>query len=89
MPLPSTQILKRTEALRKELHEHDYRYYVLDSPTIGDEEYDALMRELQDIERTYPDLQTVDSPTQRVGGQPIKTFRTVTHNPPMLSLGNS
>lgn len=79
----------RVEALRKELHEHDYRYYVLAEPTISDEAYDRLMRELQDLEQRYPELQSPDSPTQRVGGQPTKEFGTVTHNPPMLSLANS
>lgn len=79
----------RVEALRKELHEHDYRYYVLAEPTISDEAYDRLMRELQDLEQRYPEVQSPDSPTQRVGGEPTKEFGTVTHNPPMLSLANS
>ncbi|MEK9137727.1 MAG: NAD-dependent DNA ligase LigA, partial [Bacteroidota bacterium] len=89
MAKPSSQITRRIERLRKELHEHDYRYYVLDSPTISDEQYDTLLRELQGLEREYPDLLTLDSPTQRVGGQPIKEFGTATHTPPMLSLANS
>ncbi|MFN0159576.1 MAG: NAD-dependent DNA ligase LigA [Bacteroidota bacterium] len=89
MPKASRQINQRAEQLRQELHEHDYRYYVLAEPTIADEQYDVLMKELQGIEREYPELQTPDSPTQRVGGQPTKTFPTVSHNPPMLSLGNS
>lgn len=82
-------ILARVEKLRKELHEHDYRYYVLAEPAIADEEYDALMRELQDLEAKHPALFSPDSPTQRVGGQPTKSFATVTHSPPMLSLANS
>lgn len=86
--VPDT-IIARVEKLRKELHEHDYRYYVLAEPTISDEEYDRLMRELQELEQRYPELQTPDSPTQRVGGQPTKEFPTVQHDPPMLSLANS
>lgn len=85
----SPQTTQRVEKLRKELLEHDYRYYVRDEPTVSDEEYDKLMRELQALEREYPQLLTPDSPTQRVGGQPVKEFATVTHNPPMLSLANS
>lgn len=82
-------IVARVETLRKELHEHDYRYYVLAEPTISDEEYDTLMRELAELEERYPQLRSPDSPTQRVGGQPTKEFATVTHHPPMLSLANS
>lgn len=89
MSKPSAQVTRRVEKLRAELQDHDHRYYVLDSPTIGDEQYDKLMRELQELEREYRELQTPDSPTQRVGGQPIKEFGIVTHNPPMLSLANS
>jgi DNA ligase (NAD+) len=87
-PIPHN-VRSRIETLRKELHEHDYRYYVLAEPTISDELYDKLMRELQDLEQHYPDLQSPDSPTQRVGGKPTKEFATVAHNPPMLSLANS
>lgn len=83
------KVIARVEKLRKELHEHDYRYYVLAEPTISDEEYDKLMRELAELEERYPELQSPDSPTQRVGGQPTKEFATVTHDPPMLSLANS
>ncbi len=89
MPTLSPQTIQRIEKLRKELLEHDYRYYVLDEPTVSDEEYDGLMRELQALEHQYPQLLTPDSPTQRVGGQPVKEFATVVHNPPMLSLANS
>jgi DNA ligase (NAD+) len=80
---------KRSEALRRELAGHDHRYYVLAEPSISDEEYDGLMRELQALEATHPSLVTPDSPTQRVGGQPTKEFATVVHDPPMLSLANS
>ena len=85
----SDKIIARVEKLRNELHEHDYRYYVLAEPTIADEAYDKLMSELQDLEQQYPELQSPYSPTQRVGGQPTKVFGTVMHNPPMLSLANS
>jgi DNA ligase (NAD+) len=89
MPAPPAQIVARVAKLRKELHDHNYRYYILDEPSITDGDYDRLMRQLQDIEKQYPELQSADSPTQRVGGEPIKTFATVAHNPPMLSLANS
>ena len=81
--------VKRINALRKELHEHDYRYYVLAEPSITDEQYDALMRELMDLEAQYPELRSPDSPSQRVGGEPTRSFATVRHEPPMLSLANS
>ena len=83
------EIIKRVEQLRKEIREHDYRYYVLAEPTISDYEYDMLMRELIELEKKYPELVTPDSPTQRVGGQPTKVFPTVTHPVPMLSLSNA
>jgi len=82
-------ILKRVEQLRKELNRHDYLYYVLAEPEISDEQYDKLMRELQEIENKYPELITPDSPTQRVGGEPTKIFPTVNHKIPMLSLSNT
>ena len=80
---------KRIEALRSELLKHDYRYYVLAQPTISDSQYDALMRELMELEKLHPDLVTPDSPTHRVGGAPTKEFPTVTHAIPMLSLANT
>jgi DNA ligase (NAD+) len=83
------KIAQRISKLRRELHDHDYRYYILAQPVISDEQYDAMMRELQDLERRYPEYQSPDSPTQRVGGQPTKEFPTVPHEPPMLSLANS
>jgi len=89
MAEPSPQIRRRAETLRQQLREHDYRYYVLADPTVSDEEYDRLMRELEALERTYPSLQSPDSPTQRVGGVPTKQFPTVTHAVPMLSLANA
>ena len=89
MSAPPPKAARRAAQLRRELHDHDYRYYVLAEPAIADEEYDRLMRELQDLEAAYPALRTADSPTQRVGGEPTKEFRTVTHDPPMLSLANT
>jgi DNA ligase (NAD+) len=86
---PLQKVSRRIAQLRAEIHEHDYRYYVLAEPAIGDEEYDALMRELQDLEEGHPELRTPDSPTRRVGGTVTKIFPSVTHDPPMLSLANS
>ena len=80
---------ERAAKLRAELEEHNYRYYVDDAPTISDAEYDALFRELEAIEREYPSLASPDSPTQRVGGQPVSAFEPVTHRVPMLSIGNA
>ena len=77
----------------KELHilleYHNRRYYQLDAPEISDAEYDVLFRELVALEERYPELVTVDSPTQRVGGAPVGRFRSVTHRLPMLSLENA
>ncbi|WP_026486624.1 NAD-dependent DNA ligase LigA [Caldanaerobius polysaccharolyticus] len=79
-------VKERIEELRKVISYHDYMYYVLDSPEISDEEYDRLMRELKDLERQYPEFITPDSPTQRVGGQPLKEFAEHQHTIPLLSL---
>ncbi|MGA9365011.1 MAG: NAD-dependent DNA ligase LigA [Bacteroidota bacterium] len=81
-------IANRIEKLRKEIHEHDYRYHVLAEPSISDAEYDTLMRELIELESVHPEFLTPDSPSQRVGGQPTKEFPTVAHQIPMLSLSN-
>ncbi len=78
----------RVEQLRSAINHHNYRYYVLDSPEISDAEYDALMRELKELEAAYPELLTPDSPTQRVGAAPVEAFGTVVHPQPLLSLGN-
>jgi DNA ligase (NAD+) len=80
---------RRAAELHSELHEHNYRYYVLDDPVISDAEYDRLLRELQDLERQHPELVTVDSPTQRVGAAPSKSFGEVRHALRMLSLDNA
>jgi DNA ligase (NAD+) len=79
---------ERAAKLRAALEEHNYRYYVLDTPTIDDAEYDALFRELQALEHEYAALATADSPTQRVGGAPAADFEPVTHRVPMLSINN-
>jgi DNA ligase (NAD+) len=83
------QAAERSAKLRASLEEHNYRYYALDAPTVSDAEYDALFRELQALESEYPALATPDSPTQRVGGQALSAFETVTHRVPMLSLNNA
>ncbi len=79
----------RLNALRAEIDYHNHRYYVLDDPVIPDAEYDRLMRELVDLEAAWPDLVTPDSPSQRVGAQPLKEFGEVRHRMPMLSLNNA
>ena len=77
------------EELRSEIEHHEHRYYVLDDPEIADVEYDRMMQELEKIEDEFPELVTPDSPTQRVGGEPIDEFKKVEHRVPMLSLGNA
>jgi DNA ligase (NAD+) len=79
----------RAKELKSVLEEHAHRYYVLDDPTIGDEEYDALLDELRGLEREHPELASPDSPTQRVGGEPVGKLEKVTHLEPMLSLPNA
>ncbi len=80
---------QRIEQLRKELHEHNYRYYVLNQPVIGDQEFDFLMHELQDLEARHPELYDANSPTQRVGSDISTDFQQVKHRYPMLSLSNT
>jgi len=80
---------RRAAQLREELHEHGRRYYVLDDPSIGDDEYDALLDELRALEAAQPELVTPDSPTQRVGGEPVSSLPKVRHEIPMLSLANA
>ncbi|NOT02093.1 MAG: NAD-dependent DNA ligase LigA [Phycisphaerales bacterium] len=80
---------KRVESLRKLIREHDHRYYVLAAPSITDRQYDALMDELRQFESEHPELATPDSPTQRVGGEPIEGFEHVTHAVPMRSIDNT
>lgn len=78
--------LERAAALRALIRHHNYRYYVQDAPEIADAEYDALYDELVALEADYPDLVAVDSPTQRIGGEPLTEFESVRHQVPMLSL---
>jgi len=80
---------ERIEELRREIHYHNYRYYVLNSPVISDAEYDRLMRELRELEAAHPELITPDSPTQRVGAEPLDKFEKVRHPKPMLSLSDA
>ncbi len=74
--------------LRAKIHYHNYRYYVLDEPEISDAEYDRLFVELEELERKYPELITLDSPTQRIGAKPVAEFGTYEHSIPMLSLNS-
>ena len=80
---------KKVESLRSRIRHHNYQYHVLDEPDVPDAEYDRLLRELQGFEKKYPELVTADSPTQRVGAEPIKAFGTIQHTVPMLSLDNA
>lgn len=84
--LSKEEAQKRAEQLRDELEQHNYLYYVKNEPAISDEEYDKLKRELELIESAFPVLVTPDSPSQRVGAEPVEEFGTVRHDPPMLSL---
>jgi len=79
----------RIDELRQILEQHNYEYHVLDAPSVPDIEYDRLMRELEALEAANPDLQSLDSPTQRVGAEPLDGFETVRHRTPMLSLANA
>ena len=80
---------KRVEALRTQIRDADYKYYVLDAPDVSDAEYDAWMRELAALEAAHPALAAPDSPTRRVGGAASEAFEAVTHRLPMLSLNNA
>lgn len=86
---PHGHVTDRIEALRSQIRHHDYLYYVEARPVLSDRDYDALMAELEQLERAHPDLVTADSPTQRVSGVPIGTFTTAQHAIPMLSLANT
>ena len=83
------KIRERAQALHADIHAHNHRYYVLQSPTISDGEFDALLRELRQLEEKHPELVTADSPTQRVGGQPSEKFEKVRHTAAIFSLGNA
>jgi DNA ligase (NAD+) len=87
--LSTTDVRERAAELREQLRRHGYRYYVLDDPEIEDDAYDALLDELRAIEAEHPELVTPDSPTQRVGGEPVSELAKVQHEIPMLSLANA
>src|SRR5512136_894339 len=89
MTKPDKKIIDQARALREELNRHNYLYYVMDQPEVSDAEYDRLLDELASLEKTFPELVTPDSPTQRVGAPPLEEFKTVRHSLPMLSLGKA
>ncbi|HEX9968248.1 MAG TPA: NAD-dependent DNA ligase LigA, partial [Solirubrobacterales bacterium] len=80
--MSAADVERRAAELRRELEHHNHRYYVLDDPEIGDDEYDALLDELRAIEADHPELRTPDSPTQRVGAPPLDRFDQVEHAEP-------
>src|SRR5215212_1268779 len=79
----------RYEELKQQIHEHNYRYHVLDAPLISDVEFDRLLKELREIEAEHPDWITEDSPTLRAGAKPADRFKKVNHPAPILSLANA
>ena len=83
------KITDKIKKLRKVIEEHNYQYYILDAPTISDNEYDTLLKELETLELKSPNLITAESPTQRVGAKPLESFGTIKHRTPMLSLANA
>ena len=85
----TAEVLTRILQLRKQLNSYSHQYYVLDAPSVPDAEYDRLYRELESIEKDYPDTITADSPTQKVGAPALASFSQVTHERPMLSLDNA
>ncbi len=84
-----TDLKQQLQVLRDQINDHNYRYYILDQPTIADAQYDLLFQKLQQLEHVHPELITPDSPTQRVGATPLKEFAAVQHIIPMLSLENA
>jgi DNA ligase (NAD+) len=87
--MAASDVVEKVESLREQIRHHNYLYHVLDAPEIPDVEYDRLVRELQALEAEHPELVTPDSPTQRVGANPIEAFGTIEHRLPMLSLDNA
>ncbi|GGB49935.1 NAD-dependent DNA ligase LigA [Virgibacillus dakarensis] len=83
------QAQEKIDALKELLNQYGYEYYVLDKPSVPDSEYDEKLQELRKLEEAYPELITADSPTQRIGAEPLAAFQKVQHNVPMLSLGNA
>ena len=84
----ASKVEERIEKLRREIRRHDHLYYVESRPRISDEKYDRLFAELRGLEEKHPELVTPDSPTQRVGAEPLDSFPTVEHLERMLSLDN-
>ena len=84
-----SEVQSRIHALRAQIDQHNYQYYVLDAPIISDAEYDRLFRELQALETVHPEFDTPDSPTHRVGAAPLAAFTQINHKQPMLSLNNA
>src|SRR5438132_626574 len=82
-------VRKQIEELRRQIEHHSYKYYVEAAPEISDREFDRLVQRLEELEKAHPELVTQDSPTQRVGGQPLSGFRPVRHRVPMLSIDNT
>lgn len=87
--MASKSIVKEVEALRAEINHHNYLYHSLDAPVISDAEFDQLFQHLKDLEEQYPELVTEDSPTRRIGSEPLSAFDEVQHEQPMLSLDNA
>ncbi len=87
--MTAKEAASRIRALTTALHEHNYRYYVLDQPSISDLEFDKQLAELTVLEQAWPQFASTNSPTQRVGGQPLDKFQSANHRYPMLSLGNT
>lgn len=87
--MSSKEIAHKIDKLRDEINEHNYHYYVLDSPVISDAQFDRLFKQLQELEEKHPELKSKDSPTERVGAAPLKEFSEVKHEIPMLSLDNA
>ena len=85
----TAEVSKRIQDLRQQLNTYSHQYYVLDEPSVPDAEYDRLYRELESIEKEFPDSVTADSPTQKVGAAPLASFTQITHERPMLSLENA
>jgi DNA ligase (NAD+) len=87
--MKKSEAKKKIEQLKKEISYHNYKYYVENNPVISDYEFDLLLKQLEELESHFPDLVTPDSPTQRVGEQPLEGFETVEHKVPMLSIANT
>ena len=87
--MADSAVEREIEQLRREIREHDRRYYVEASPTISDLEYDRLLEQLKELEQAHPELVTFDSPTQRIGDAPVEHLESVAHRVPMMSIDNT